>query len=161
MDHLESLFFFHDDGLPYFGRIIRFISMFPVDSFRKDTKVVLLGCFEGPHIFIDPEMGEFRIDESVMGFLDEDRDSGEERVSFLIGAGRMDGIKNVGEAEDNGDAERGLRDWRGLFRIEWALVVIGHQRDEGIVKSVSFGDGSGEILVRVDDFTERLIRIDS
>ena len=63
MDHLESLFFFHDDGLPYFGRIIRFISMFPVDSFRKDTKVVLLGCFEGPHIFIDPEMGEFRIDD--------------------------------------------------------------------------------------------------
>jgi len=161
VDRLESFLFLCDDGLPYFGRIIRFTRMFSIDGFGKDTEVVFLGCLENPHIFIDPEMGQAWIDESIVGFPDEDRNGGKERVSFLVGSGRMDGIENVGETENGGDTERGLRDRMRFFSIERPLVVVGNEGNECVIESVGPSYFSGEILMRIDDFAQGLIRVDA
>ena len=143
---------FLDNSLTCFDGITGFTFVFPVDGLGKDTEIFFPGRFESLHVFIDPEAGQSRIDESVMGFSDQDGDGGEEGIAFFIGPSGVDGIENIGETENGGDTERGLRDQIRFFFIERPFVVIGDEGDEGVIESVGAGYFSGEVLMRIDDF---------
>jgi hypothetical protein len=107
--HEKPVSFFRDDGFACFGGISGFIFVFSVDGFGQDAEIFFLRILRKVcYVFLDPEVCQSGIDESVLGFPDEERDGGEKWITFFVGPCRVDGIENVGKAENGGDVEGGL-----------------------------------------------------